>query len=129
MLPFFKKILEKVASKKAPKLNQAVTKALLPLVKDPGITGLFNMPASKIYMLTTYTTSFSDLADNLLNLNFFNPIVATNVYAYFNQGTIDIRLHLEKYVELLHTNKISARVEHDLLEVVAAYTYLKDLGD
>lgn len=128
MLPFFKKILEKVAGKSVPDLNPTVIKALLPLVEDKTITALFNLPASKIYILTTYTTSFNDLADNLLNLNFFKPLVATNVHSYFSNGTIDIGLCLEKYLELLYTNKIPSRVEHDLLEIAAAYTYLKTLG-
>lgn len=82
-------------------------------------------PVNRLYILSTYTTSFGDLQDNVLNKQLTRRLVAVNLYAYFKKNK-NIELTLERMIQLLEQgNKFPPAIEHDLYEICDSFEFLR----
>lgn len=100
---------------------------LLEMVHYEKLNDLFYNPASKLFIITTYTSDFNDLADNLYNSSFRRQIIAVNLHAYFLSSKVDIQADLEKIANCLRTHKPNMSIQHDLYQLVETFEYLKSL--
>jgi hypothetical protein len=126
MLNFFKKLLQPRVTVEITAEEELMYK-LLDMVNDEHLNAVFYNPASKLYIVNTYTDDFNDLTGSFYNNNFRRQIIAINIHSYFLNSKVDIKTDLEKLAKCLKTHKPNMLIQHDLDELVNAYQYLKSL--
>lgn len=140
MLRYLKKILEKLVTPVpkispepqviTPPLNATLVQRIQRLLVDENVNALFYDSVAKLYVMTTYTSTFSDLLEILTAPAYSNRTVsANNIFSYFNGGKVDIQYQLTRIADYIESNKVNSYVQHDLNEICETYDYLLGLKE
>jgi hypothetical protein len=127
MHPFFKNLFKprpKIAIKPAsqPAIHSDLIARLTSLTSYEKLNELMYSPSSKIYLINTYSNTFSDLIDNLYTTSYQRSIIAINVHSYFSNSTIDLPTQLTRVVDHLpKVPKLNTLIDHDLHEICSTF--------
>lgn len=122
MLGIIKKLKNKLLVtdkiKLEPKHNTELIELLKELMYFEELEAELRDPVNKMYLLNTYSSSFQELTDNLINRKFERQLIAIDMYSYMKGSLRNLHNNLERLLKLLETTKISSTVEHDLYEFI-----------
>ena len=134
MLKIIKKLFTKKVSSTTPKEvpvethNYDLINQITDIIHSDDFEHIYFKPVSKIYLITVYSTSLSDLLDNVTNKNFNRSISAVSLHSYLEDSHHDLQRQFFRILKILPGYKLSPLIEHDLIEFCDAYSYLKELG-
>ena len=94
------------------------------VLKYPKLTQLLRDPVSKIYVITTYSTSYNDLGTMLIDKRYNRKLMAINLHSYFNGEEDLVPSGLARIVTWMKGNKLTAEASHDLYEIASTIKHL-----
>lgn len=123
------KFLEKILGKRSVKIidsdRENLAKRISAICYDAELIDVIYTPEAKIYLLNTYSKSFSHLVELVTFSNLNRELYSVNCYSYFN-NTRHILMKGFKHIlnTLLSDTKICPIVFYDISEVVDTIEYL-----
>ena len=94
------------------------------ILKYPKLTPLLRDPVSKIYVITTYSTSYNDLGTMLIDKRYNRKLMAINLHSYFNGEEDLVPSGLARIVTWMKGNKLTVEASHDLYEIASTIKHL-----
>lgn len=94
------------------------------VLKYPKLTQLLRDPVSKIYVITTYSTSYNDLGTMLIDKRYNRKLMAINLHSYFNGEEDLVPSGLARIVTWMKGNRLTTEASHDLYEIASTIKHL-----
>lgn len=97
------------------------------VLKLPNFTAILKDPVSKIYVISTYSTSYNDLGTMLTDRRYNRKIIAINLHSYFGGEEELVHSGLTRIKEWMKTSKLTPEAVHDLYELTSTIKHLTEL--
>lgn len=107
--------------------DQELVSQLEEVVKYPDLERLLKDPVSKIYIMSTYSTSYNDLGTMLIDKRYNRKIIAVNLHSYFKGEEHLVTTGLTRIISFIKDNKCTLESIHDLYELSSTIKHLIEL--